>query len=251
MGYSEKSKGFKFYYPQAQTRIQETHNAVFLEDQGVSDLVHDTFAFEESEQLDGSIPMDYNHISVLPRTHTEEDDFEEEMTHEIGAEIQNEHEDASYTRDISLNAQSSHIEGDTCHVSDQLNLRKSSRVKKPAILADYVYLQEAEFDIGDIDDPVTYQQAIQCPQVALWKQAMEEELDSMTKKKVWTLVNSTSNVKPIGCKWVYKTKRDAAGRIEIYKARLVAKGFSQREGLDYNDTFSLVSSKDSMRLSWL
>ncbi|KAM2452367.1 hypothetical protein ACFX1W_009696 [Malus domestica] len=248
MGYSEKSKGFKFYYPQAQTRIQETHNAVFLEDQGVSDLVHDTFAFEESEQLDGSIPMDYNHISVLPRTHTEEDDFEEEMTHEIGAEIQNEHEDASCTRDISLNAQSSHIEGDTCHVSDQLNMRKSSRVKKPAILADYVYLQEAEFDIGDIDDPVTYQQAIQCPQVALWKQAMEEELDSMTKKKVWTLVNSTSNVKPIGCKWVYKTKRDAAGRIEIYKARLVAKGFSQREGLDYNDTFSLVSSKDSMRI---
>ncbi|KAM1804496.1 hypothetical protein ACFX12_030350 [Malus domestica] len=170
------------------------------------------------------------------------------MAQEIGAEIQNEHENAPYTRDLSSNAPNSHVEGDTCHESEQLNMRKSSRVKKPTILVDYVYLQEAEFDIGDIDDPVTYQQAIQCPHVALWKKAMEEELDSMSKNKVWNLVNFTSNVKPIGCKWVYKTKRDAAGRIERYKARLVAKGFTQSEGIDYNDTFSPVCSKDSMRI---
>ncbi|KAM0975067.1 hypothetical protein ACFX14_018156 [Malus domestica] len=91
VGYLEKSKGFKFYYPQAHTRIQETYNAVFLEDQDVSDIVHDTFEFKESEQLDGSVPMDYNHISVLPRNQTEEEDLDEEMTHEIVAEIQNEH----------------------------------------------------------------------------------------------------------------------------------------------------------------
>ena len=248
VGYSEKTKGFKFYCPQLQTRIQETHNAIFLEDQDVSDLVHDTFEFEESEKLDGSSPMDYNHISVLPRTHTQEDVFDEDMTHEIDAGTQDNQEDTHYTQDTSLNASSSHIEGDPSHLSDQLNLRKSSRVKKPAVLADYVYLQETDFDIGDIDDPITYQQAIQCPQVALWKKAMEEELDSMYKNKVWTLVNSTSDFKPIGCKWVYKTKRDAAGRIERYKARLVAKGFTQREGIDYNDTFSPVSSKDSMRI---
>ena len=185
---------------------------------------------------------------MLPRNQTEEEDFDEKMAHEIVAEIQNEHEDASYAQDISLNAQSSHIEKDICQVSDQLNLRKSSRAKKPVISADYVYLQEAEFDIGDIDDPVTYQQAIQCPQVALWKKAIVEELNYMAKNKVWTLVNSNSNAKPIGCKWVYKTKRDVAGRIERYKARLVAKGFTQREMIDYNDTFSPVSSKDSMRI---
>ncbi|KAM1269944.1 hypothetical protein ACFX15_001999 [Malus domestica] len=248
VGYSEKSKGFKFYCPRAQTRIQETHNAVFLEDQDVSDLVHDTFEFEESEQLVGSVPMAYNHISVLPRNQTEEEDLDEEMTHEIVAEIQNEHGDTFSARNIPLSAPSSPIEKDTCPVNDQLNLRKSSRAKKPAISADYVYLQEAEFDIGDIDDPATYQQAIQCSQAALWKKAMMEELDSMAKNKVWTLVNSNSNAKPIGCKWVYKTKRDAAGSIERYKARLVAKGFTQREGIDYNDTFSPVSSKDSMRI---
>ena len=70
----------------------------------------------------------------------------------------------------------------------------------------------------------------------------------MSTNKVWDLVEIPQGAKTVGYKWVYKTKYDSKGNIERFKARLMAKDFTQREGIDYNETFSPVSSKESFRI---
>ena len=61
-------------------------------------------------------------------------------------------------------------------------------------------------------------------------------------------MNLPANIKPIGCKWVFKRKRGPDGRVETFKARLVAKRYTQKEGIDYEETFSLVAMLKSIRI---
>ncbi|GAB2276181.1 hypothetical protein Dimus_039178 [Dionaea muscipula] len=81
-----------------------------------------------------------------------------------------------------------------------------------------------------------------------WLGAMKSEMDSMYANQVWDLVDAPEGIVSIGCKWVFKKKTGADGKVETYKARLVAKGYRQREGIDYEETFSPVAMTKSIRI---
>ena len=67
------------------------------------------------------------------------------------------------------------------------------------------------------------------------------------KNYVWDVVPRPEGKSVVTSKWIYKIKHAADGSIEKYKARFVAHGFSQKEGIDYEETFAPVARYTSIR----
>jgi hypothetical protein len=103
-------------------------------------------------------------------------------------------------------------------------------------------------NIASGEEPKTHQQAMQSPDFEKWKEAELYELEMINRLGTCKLVKLPKGRKPVGCKWVYRIKRDNLGNISIYRARIVAQGFSQRPGIDYLETFAPVAKIESIRL---
>ena len=128
--------------------------------------------------------------------------------------VQQVEENEKHNRDGSLPPENIAIEN-AIEPPQLKPLRRSKRERRPAITDDHVvYLQESDFDIGIRKDPVSFSQAMESDDSSKWMEAMNEELKSMAHNGVWDLIKLPNSCKPIGCKWVFKTKRDAKGNIE-------------------------------------
>ena len=91
-----------------------------------------------------------------------------------------------------------------------------------------MFLGEAFEAVSDNSesDPTSYKKAMADSDSSQWVKAMKAEMECMESNQVWELVEPVGNIKPIGCKWVYKRKRGSNRKVETFKVRLVAKGFT-------------------------
>jgi hypothetical protein len=96
-------------------------------------------------------------------------------------------------------------------------------------------------------DPRTVREAVNSEDSKLWKKAMVAEMDALDKNEAWDIVELPARRKSVGSKWLFKKKFDAQGKVEKYKAQLVAKDYSQVEGIDFGEIFSLVAKLTSVR----
>ncbi|CAI5516788.1 unnamed protein product, partial [Closterium sp. Naga37s-1] len=106
---------------------------------------------------------------------------------------------------------------------------------------------EGDPDAPDIPTPRSYAEAIEGPYSSQWQTAMDAEMASW--KSTGTYVDE---VPPPGANivsgmWIFRVKRPP-GSPPVFKARYVARGFSQREGVDFFQTFAPTPKMTTLRV---
>lgn len=124
-------------------------------------------------------------------------------------------------------------------------LRNRQTLKRPDRYKDYVDIEDAF--VAESYERCSYREAMECEAAAEWKKAMREELEALSKNHVWNLIEAPTGQAVVDNKWTFKLKRLGNGNVHRHRARLVARGFSQRKGIDYEETFSPVVRFDSIR----
>ena len=121
---------------------------------------------------------------------------------------------------------------------NELTLRKRTVDKYVANFVSYsYYLSQVE--------PTKVEEALQDE---IWVEAIHDELFQFQRNDVRTLAPRPEGEHIIGTKWIFRNKTDEEGNVIRNKTRLVAQGYSQMEGVDYNETFALVSHMESIRI---
>jgi hypothetical protein len=138
---------------------------------------------------------------------------------------------------------------DQTQISPQIEVRDGRVRRHPSYLSDYVTGDDDEEDEVNMveiysTDPLSFEEAEKSPK---WREAMDEEMNSIVKNQTWELSNLPKGAKCIGVKWIYKTKLNEHGEVNKFKARLVAKGYSQEHGINYTEVYAPVARMDTIR----
>jgi len=206
IGYLEKSKGYMFYCPTHSTRIVETGNARFIENGETS-----------GSEASRNVEIKEVRVQVLIASTSLS-----RVVVPPSVEIHNNQEEQQIN-DPEVNNEP------IVKQPQEIVLKRSHRDRKSAISNDYVvYLQESENDLSIDNDPISFLEAINGDNSDKWLDAMKDELKSIAHNDVRDLVELPEGCKRLGCKWVFKTKRDSQGNIELQGPSYCQKFYSKR-----------------------
>ncbi|CAM8997570.1 unnamed protein product [Rhodiola kirilowii] len=110
------------------------------------------------------------------------------------------------------------------------------------VSSQYMYCHVIESDLK------TFDEAMKSQDVSFWKEAINDEMDSIIGNNTWILVDLPPAHKPLGNKWIFQKKMKVDGTIDKFKARLVIQGFRQKYGMHYFDTYAPVARISTIRL---
>jgi hypothetical protein len=103
----------------------------------------------------------------------------------------------------------------------------------------------AAYTAGPISPiPKTFRAALADPN---WRAAMEDKYRALLSNNTWDLVARPPGTNIVSGKWIFKHKLHPDGTLDRYKARWVVCGFTQRPGIDFDETFSPVVKPATVR----
>ncbi|KAG7550979.1 GAG-pre-integrase domain [Arabidopsis thaliana x Arabidopsis arenosa] len=221
LGFSEESKGYRLYNPKT-SKIMTSKDVVFEETK--------SWSWEADQNSHSNVELTWSDDDVVwEESETEEDDNDGD------------------SNDENVEAQPEN----TAEEIQTGEVRTKRVTRPPSYLSDYVTRNEEDDEEDEVNmveinssDPTTFEEA---EKSLKWREAMNEEMNSIIKNQTWELTDLPRGAKCIGVKWIYKTKLNELGEVNKYKARLVAKGYSQEHGIDYTEVYAPVARMDTVR----
>ncbi|PRQ35370.1 putative RNA-directed DNA polymerase [Rosa chinensis] len=250
--YSSHQKGYKCYHPQSQ-KFYVTMDVTFSEDacyflppvtpcQGEKSCYYeDLFSGQ-----DGRLSSEFSRLECFGTELAKEDSSPPNREENLGGTELEKEDSSPPNGEENLGSQL------LTSLSDQ-----SDRLVEEEV-SDYVSdeildVTNAVLNSSSVSpSPSVVSPAQSSPEDAMrdekWMQAMTVEMDALEKNCTWELVSLPPGKKTVGCRWVYTVKHNSDGSVDKYKARLVAKGYTQKYGVDYDETFAPVAKINTIRV---
>lgn len=232
VGYSERSKGYIIWNPKTR-KFVVNRNVTFLERMTkLSPEVKNEpkILIDDTPSVTGQMPLsvDTKAPAIEPYQEVEQPEQpEEELTRRSG-------------RNRTLTPKGLQL------IADQKAKKGRNKIHMAVEEVNIAIEEEIEQIINVTNDKVPRSAEMALKDLN-WKRAMEEEMESLNKNETWILVKPPPGRKLVDSKWVFKVKENENGEETRKKARLVAKGFSQKYGIDYEETFSPVMKMVTLR----